>query len=406
MSVDTVTIHAQDDAYGNLVCAADVMDVVNASGGGRTKAKKTTDAAPKQPTDFIRKADLAQKAEQVRLGYACINITLQQFGITAGRTIQLASIRSRGMEALREAAVANICDMIRVLWWNEHNGIRFMRLTMLIPQMTNPAITEGRPYIDITFARPYLRRLGALARDLGHRLTFHPGQFVQLGSPREDVVSAAIADLDAHARLFVEMGLRPEDGSVYIIHGGGVYDTGKGAHSEAEARRETLARFTRVCAGLSPITRAYMSIENDELWDIQELLPVSEQLGIPLTIDFFHHTINGEGKFPLNAALYDRVIAVWRRRGIKPKIHWSQQEPGKRRGAHSTVVDHIAPHVLDFCRTYGADIMIEAKAKEANALKLLPKYFDKTYADDNTDSASAGQTKIVWRLRDDGTSRN
>ena len=63
------------------------------------------------------------------------------------------------------------------------------------------------------------------ARAHGHRLTMHPGQFAQLGSPRREIVEQTYIDLEIHAQILRAMGLTPEEhGSVMIIHGGGAFE--------------------------------------------------------------------------------------------------------------------------------------------------------------------------------------
>ena len=40
-----------------------------------------------------------------------------------------------------------------------------------------------------------LKAAGDLANGYGHRLTLHPGQFTQIGSPKENVVEASVREL-------------------------------------------------------------------------------------------------------------------------------------------------------------------------------------------------------------------
>lgn len=53
------------------------------------------------------------------------------------------------------------------------------------------------------------------------RLTMHPGQFNQLGSPTSSVVQATVRDLTLHAEILEALGI-PAHSGVLIIHGGGV----------------------------------------------------------------------------------------------------------------------------------------------------------------------------------------
>ena len=71
---------------------------------------------------------------------------------------------------------------------------------------------------DLSYAEKELKAAGDKANELGMRLTTHPGQFTQLGSPTKKVVENAIADLHYHAEMMTRMGLGKD--SVMIIHGG------------------------------------------------------------------------------------------------------------------------------------------------------------------------------------------
>ena len=62
--------------------------------------------------------------------------------------------------------------------------------------------------------------IGDYAKEKGHRLTFHPGQFNNLGSPRQKVVEQTFKDLEYHADVLDLMGL--DNNSVMVVHGGGV----------------------------------------------------------------------------------------------------------------------------------------------------------------------------------------
>lgn len=68
----------------------------------------------------------------------------------------------------------------------------------------------------LEYCADVLAQAGALAKKYGHRLTTHPGQYTQLGSPKPGVVEAAIRDLAYHCEMLDRMGLGPD--SVMIIH--------------------------------------------------------------------------------------------------------------------------------------------------------------------------------------------
>ena len=48
-----------------------------------------------------------------------------------------------------------------------------------------------------------MKAAGDLANGYGHRLTLHPGQFTQIGSPKENVVEASVRELECALHLSV-----------------------------------------------------------------------------------------------------------------------------------------------------------------------------------------------------------
>jgi UV DNA damage endonuclease len=262
----------------------------------------------------------------------------------------------------RELALANIADLAKIIQFNEDRGIRFFRITSnLFPHMENP---RAPPY-TIEFAHDALAAVGTLARGYGHRITMHPGQFAQLGSPNPDVVDQTLRDLNSHAAILLAMGLKPTLGSVIIIHGGGTY-------GDAAA---TLERFAANFARLPATTQQFIALENDEFqYTVLDLLGLCEKIGAPLCIDFFHHQVRNPFDI-YDSALIARVMATWRRRGIKPKCHWSNQREDARAGAHSDCVADIPARILAICTEYDADIMLEVKEKDDCVMRLLPRYF-------------------------------
>ncbi len=54
----------------------------------------------------------------------------------------------------------------------------------------------------LEYADKELKDAGDLAKQFGHRLTVHPGQFTQLGSPRDEVVEGSFRDLKCTCSFF------------------------------------------------------------------------------------------------------------------------------------------------------------------------------------------------------------
>jgi len=69
------------------------------------------------------------------------------------------------------------------------------------------------------------------------------------------------------------------------------------------------------------------------------------------------------------------ILETWRKKGIKPKFHVSEQGYGKV-GKHSDFIDILPDYLLEIPEKYGdkIDVMIEAKMKELSVHDLYEKY--------------------------------
>ena len=258
----------------------------------------------------------------VRLGYACINTDLRTFDIFTSRTLILSTIASRGLDYVKKLVVNNVDDLFKILIYNEAHGIRFFRISSaMFPHLGNPLAMPDGAY-DITFVRDKLKLIGNYAKTHNHRLTMHPGQFVQLGSPRSEVVARSRDDLRNHVQLLQMMNYMPADGSVLIVHGGGTFGN----------KQQTLARWKQNYMALDPVIQSYIALENDEnSYGVLDLLPVCEELGIPFCLDIFHNRISRD-RVPITRRLVRRIFETWFMRGQIPKIHVSEQQANLRRG--------------------------------------------------------------------------
>lgn len=197
-----------------------------------------------------------------------------------------------------------------------------------------------------------------------------PSQFTQLGSPRAEVVRNAVRDLEYHDEMLSLLRL-PEQANkdaVMILHMGGVFGD-KGA---------TLDRFRANYANLSPGIKARLVLENDDVsWTVHDLLPVCEELNIPMVLDFHHHNIMfdkeqlREGTKDI-MQLFPRIKATWDRKGITQKMHYSEPCPeaitGRQRRKHRPRVLTLPPCADTM------DLMIEAKDKEQAVFELMRTY--------------------------------
>ena len=278
----------------------------------------------------------------IQLGYPTQNLTLQA---STNRTLRLASLVD--VEKVKGLVRENIADLKRILRWNAEHGVGLFRMGQnLIPFASHPAF----PYEWETEHGETLREAGELARDLGIRLSMHPGQYINPGSPKPDVVQRSLTELRYVARVFDFVG---SSDSVAVLHMGG-------AHADKQG---SAARFIEVMRSEARILH-YLALENDErVWTVAEVTRTANALGIPAITDAFHHDLN-PGGLTLKEAL-DLSLPTWAPRGVRPKLHLSSQDPAKQAGAHAYSVDSRDwQALLGVIGGRDVDVMVEAKGKE------------------------------------------
>ena len=278
----------------------------------------------------------------IRYGYPAQNLTLPA---TTNRTLRLASLADA--ERVRALVWENMLGLETIVRWNAERGIRLFRIGQgLIPFASHPAF----PYDWSEEHGDDLRELGALARALGVRLSMHPGQFINPGSPNPETAGRSLDELRYASCVFDLMGL---DDAVVALHLGGAYDD----------RPAAVARFVEALRGQEDILR-YLALENDErIWTVGEIVGAARTLGIPAILDNLHHSLN-PGGLSLAEAL-DLALPTWEARGVRPKVHLSSQDPTKRPGAHAHSIE--AEDWAAFLNALGGretDVMVEAKGKE------------------------------------------
>lgn len=248
----------------------------------------------------------------IRVGYPTQNLSIPA---TTNRTLRLANLPDA--DRVRSLVRENVADLEEILRWNSEHGVDLFRIGQsLVPFASHP----GFPYDWASAHGEELERAGSLARSLGARLSFHPGQYVQPGSPRPEVAERSLRELRYAARALSL--LRASDG-VVVLHLGGV-------HGDREAATQ---RFVEALQGEDEVLR-FLALENDErTWTVAEVVEAAHRLGVPAIVDTLHHGLNPGGR-GLRGAL-DLALPSWEVRGGAPKLHISTQDPEKRPGAHA-----------------------------------------------------------------------
>lgn len=294
----------------------------------------------------------------MNIGYACINLTMGK-EVTTNRTMTNATFQRRGLPYVSELALKNAKDIIKILKWNVDNGIHFFRLSStIIPWADRIDIEQLPAYKGIVTA---LKEAGDFAKSHNMRINSHPGPFVVLTSPKEDVVTNAIKDLEMHGKIFDLMGLSHTTYNNINIHCNGVYGD----------KISAMDRFCENFQKLSHSVKSRLTVENDDkasMYSVKDLMYVHNKISIPIVFDYHHHQFCTGGLSEEEALKLART--TWPE-GITQEVHYSESKAlhegsNDKPQAHSDYINKL-PNV------YGCDIdiMVEAKAKDKAILPFI-----------------------------------
>ncbi len=266
--------------------------------------------------------------------------------------------RDHQLLKLSEICQHNAGSLLLALEAVDRLGIGAFRImSPLFPRMTHPE--AGYTLNDLPEGASISRTLEEcriFAARAEIRLSFHPDQFVVLSSPHPEVVANSVKELKYQAKLAVAVGA-----DVINIHGGGVYGDKQGA----------LKRFAEVFGSLDDTVRSRLTLENDDnSYTPEDLLPLCEQLSIPLVYDVHHHRCNRDNLTVEEAT--ERAGVTWQAAGKRQYCHISSPRGGWGGGKPKPHADYIDPGDIPECwleREMTVDV--EAKAKELAVVRLM-----------------------------------
>ena len=293
------------------------------------------------------------------IGYACINLSLGK-KITTNRTMVKRTFIAKGVDYVSELVLQNVADLERIIDWNEQNGIKMYRMSSeMFPWATEYEFTDLKDWNEI---QKILQRCGAKATMYKQRLSFHPGPFNVLVSPKENVVLNTIKDLEVHGRIMDAMELSKTPYNKINIHCNGVYGD----------KQSAMDRFISNFDKLSNSVKSRLTIENDDkasMYSVKDLMYIHSKINIPIVFDYHHHSFN-TGDMSEESAL-KLAITTWPE-NITPAVHYSESKALHENNtklkpqAHSDYINAI-PNTYDM----GVDIMVEAKQKDLAILKFI-----------------------------------
>ena len=280
--------------------------------------------------------------------------------VTTNRSMIKRTFKERGIAYASELAMQNIKDLKKILEWNEENGIKFYRMSSdVFPWMSEYEFKDLPDYHEICYL---LDDAGEYATLNGHRLTFHPGPFNVLGSPKAKVVDKTIKELNQHSQMMDLMGFFPSHYNKINIHVGGTY----GGDFEG-----TASRWVKNFYRLDENTRSRLTLENDDkasMWSIKRLYElIYQRVGVPIVFDYHHFKFCTDGQTEEEAV--QMAASTWPG-DVKPVVHLSEsrrEEQGDekiRPQAHSDWIYNPVPrHGVQY------DMMLECKMKEQALFK-------------------------------------
>jgi len=232
----------------------------------------------------------------------------------------------------------------------------------------------------IAFCEKHFAEVGVTARELGVRLSFHPGQFTVLASESDDVIERSIDEFEYHVNMARWMGYGKQFQDFKI----NVHISGKRG---PQGIIDVLPR-------LSPEARNTITIENEEMkWGLSDILELEKH--VALVFDIHHHWVNTGEWIAVDDDRIKRIIDSWR--GVRPAMHYSQPrealqdkcdantlldreqlfEQGENRAtirAHSDFYWHKPTNA--WLKPFGElfDIQCESKAKNLASTLLATEY--------------------------------
>jgi UV DNA damage endonuclease len=291
----------------------------------------------------------------IRLGLCCIFRDKPiKFRTTTATAIKRLS-RDEGRKKLADLCAANAVALMGTLRFCSANGIGCFRVnSQILPLKTHSEV--GYDLVELPGGRQIVKQFqecGKFAKAAGLRTTFHPDQFVVLNSPRLDVVTQSLQEIEYQAEVAQWIGA-----DVINIHAGGAYGD----------KAAALERFAKSLARLSKAARKRLTVENDDrVYTPADLFPLCMAESVPLVYDVHHHRCNPDGMSVEQATR--RALATWNREPLfhisSPIEGWNGPNPER----HHDFID-----VNDFPESWlrkKITVEVEAKAKEVAVEKLL-----------------------------------
>lgn len=288
----------------------------------------------------------------MKIGYACLTVGVPN------TELKTCLLKNASDEKLIELIKHNLCSLENMIDYNSNNNISLFRISSsLIPFGSSPA----NKIVWWELFEKQLKKIGKKITKSGMRVSMHPGQYTVLNAMDDNVSKNAIEDLNYHVRLLDSLGLGAEH--KIVLHIGGIYNN----------KKQAVNRFIKNYDQLSDLVKNRLVIENDDKsYTISDVLEIGYCLEVPVVFDNLHHRVNPCEEERTDLEWIDEARKTWKEKDGNQKIHYSQQNPEKKSGAHSKTI-----RISEFMDYYSGlenkniDIMLEVKDKNLSAIKCL-----------------------------------
>lgn len=286
------------------------------------------------------------------IGYACLTIGVQNTNFKS------CNAKSVNDEILLDLISHNLNSLENIIDYNIENNIKLFRISSdLIPFGSSPINNLSW---DRVFSSKF-SEIGEKIRKSGMRVSMHPGQYTVLNSPNIEVVNRAIDDLNYHTKVLDSLGVGSEH--KIVLHIGGVYND----------KDSAIERFIDNYYLLESNVKERLVIENDDKsYNVNDVLEIGIKLNIPVIFDNLHNKINSYGEEKNDIYWINQCKKTWKEKDGYQKIHYSQQNPIKKLGSHSSTIkiNEFTDFYKNLCRE-DIDIMLEVKDKNLSAVKCI-----------------------------------
>lgn len=279
----------------------------------------------------------------MNIGYACLTLGVPN------SNFKTTILKNASNENLLAIIKHNLISLSNIIDYNIKNDIKLFRISSdIIPFGSSPINKLAWQEIF----QEELSIIGNKIKQSNMRVSVHPGQYTVLNSPKEDVVYRAVKDLEYHNLLLDSLNV--DSSNKIILHVGGIYND----------KISAIKRFIEVYNNLDPKIKNRLVIENDDKsYNIEDVLYISSVTGVPVVFDNLHNNVLKANIIKEDVYWIKKAAKTWRKKDGTQKIHYSEQDPSKRTGAHSFTINikQFKDYIKSF--DFDLDVMLEVKDK-------------------------------------------